>query len=381
MRILLVGEYSGFHNSLKHGLVQLGHEVTIVGDGDGFKRFPVDIEVGSSFFERNWFLHKVKVAWWKLTGKNLEDRLKLARFRESENKLKNYDIVQFINSNAFDCEPDVERTMIDFLLLHNKKSILIACGDDYEYSKYLTEEHDGYSILDAATMGSYQKKQLLHTYKYLGKGYKDNYLHLVDESICVIPSNVDYSMALWNQPKATKIIPAAINCSKFELSLNEDLKKIEIFMGINRGNYWKKGIYYFEEALQIIKEKYGKKVNITIAESLPYQEYISSYKKAHILLDQVLCYDQGYNALEAMAQGKVVFSGGSAVYLKAHKLNKIPVIDARPDVKYLVKKMSFLIEHPETILSIGKEARKHILSYHDSVKIAKKYENHYLNIG
>lgn len=381
MRILLVGEYSGFHNSLKHGLVQLGHEVTIVGDGDGFKRFPVDIEVGSSFFERNWFLHKIKVAWWKLTGNNLEDRLKLARFRESENKLKNYDIVQFINSNAFDCEPDVERIMIDFLLLHNKKSILIACGDDYEYSKYLTEEHDGYSILDATTMGESQKKQLFHTYKYLGKGYKNNYLHLVDESLCVIPSNVDYSMALWNQPKATQIIPAAINCSKFELSLNENLNTIEIFLGINRGNYWKKGIYYFEQALEIIQNKYGKKVQITVAESLPYHEYISSYKKAHILLDQVLCYDQGYNALEAMAQGKVVFSGGSAVYLKAHNLDTVPVIDARPDVDYLVKKLSYLIEHPEVIISTSKAARAHILNYHDSVAIAKRYEKHYLNIG
>jgi len=378
MRILLVGEYSGFHNALKQGLQQLGHDVHILGDGDGFKRFPVDIEVSSSYFEQSWLHRKIKVGWWKLTGYNLEDRLKLARFRESENKLKNYDIVQFINSNAFDCEPSVERKMIDFLLENNKTSILIACGDDYEYAKYLTEEHEGYSILEAVKKDPRKKKELFHTYKYLGNGYRENYLHLVKKSSCVIPSNIDYAMALKGQPKATAIIPAAIDYSKLELSLNEQLDCIEIFMGINRGNYWKKGINYFEHALDIIKEKYGEKINITSAESLPYQQYISSYKKAHILLDQVLCYDQGYNALEAMAQGKVVFSGGGPVYLKAHRLNTVPVIDAQPDVAYLVNQLSYLIENPEVLHSIGTTAREHVLNHHENIRIAKKYELLYL---
>ena len=49
MRILLVGEYSRLHNSLKEGLVALGHEVTIIGNGDSFKKYPVDIFITHSF--------------------------------------------------------------------------------------------------------------------------------------------------------------------------------------------------------------------------------------------------------------------------------------------------------------------------------------------
>ena len=45
MRILLLGEYSRLHNSLKEGLVALGHEVVLVGDGDGFKDYPVDFSI------------------------------------------------------------------------------------------------------------------------------------------------------------------------------------------------------------------------------------------------------------------------------------------------------------------------------------------------
>ena len=49
MKILLVGEYSRLHNSLKEGLVLLGHEVVLVGDGDYFKNYPVDIKLKRRF--------------------------------------------------------------------------------------------------------------------------------------------------------------------------------------------------------------------------------------------------------------------------------------------------------------------------------------------
>ena len=43
MNILLLGEYSNFHNTLKKGLMKLGHNVVLAGRKDGFKGFPVDI--------------------------------------------------------------------------------------------------------------------------------------------------------------------------------------------------------------------------------------------------------------------------------------------------------------------------------------------------
>lgn len=372
MRILLVGEYSNFHNSLKHGLEFLGHEVTIIGDGDGFKRFPVDIDISNDFLERSWFTRKLKVGLWKLTGFDVTDWLKLSRFRESENQLKHYDIVQFINSNPFNCNARTERKMIDFIIENNHKFFLAACGDDYEYVKYLTEKHEGYSILESIKKGQQQKTDFAYTYKYLDSGYYENYKRILNVVEKVIPSNIDYAMALKNQPKATAIIPAAINCARLHLDQNADLTVIKIFLGINRANYWKKGINYFEEALDIIKEKYNSRVQIIVAENLPYSIYIQQYKQAHILLDQVLCYDQGYNALEAMLQGKVVFSGANEVYLKAHGLDTVPVIDAQPDVSDLVNKLSSLIENPQELLKIGRAARNHVLQHHDSVMIASR---------
>ena len=47
MRILLLGEFSGLHHNLKHGLVQNGHKVTLVSNGDGDKEIQHDISLNS----------------------------------------------------------------------------------------------------------------------------------------------------------------------------------------------------------------------------------------------------------------------------------------------------------------------------------------------
>lgn len=377
MRILLIGEYSGFHNALKKGLQSLGHEITLVGDGDGFKGYNVDIYVGSDYYRRNKWRKKLMTGWYKLTGTNLEDGLRLKRFRESEHLLKNYDIIQFVNSNPFNCEPAVEWEMLNYLLQNNGKALLVACGDDAPYATYLSTKHKGYSILQPEPDVKMPSQHVIHTLKYLKKDYQLNYQRLLEKCDYIIPSNTDYAAALTTESKATGIIPAPVQTDRLPLKQNKNLEVIELFMGVNSGNYWKKGINYFEQALEKIKVSYGNRVNITIAKDLPYTEYIKAYNNCHILLDQVLCYDQGYNALEAMAQGKVVFAGGSDVYLKAHGLTEIPVIDAQPDVNYLVAQLTAIIDNPQTILEIGAQARQHVLSYHNYKAIARRYETLY----
>lgn len=379
MRILLIGEYSGFHNALKKGLVEHGHEVTLVGDGDGFKRFPVDIHIAHRAYSKSSWRKKLHVLLWKLTGIDLKDGVVISRFRESEHLLKNYDIVQFINSNPFHCEPAVEWKMIDFLLKNNNKAFLVACGDDVPYASYLQKEHEGYSILKPEPGKNMPATHIVHTLKYLKSGYVKNYERLLASCEKIIPSNTDYAAALKHELKATPIIPAPVQTDLLPLNQNDNLSVIHIFMGINQSNYWKKGINYFEQALEIIEKKYGNRVQITRATNLPYDTYIKAYANCHILLDQVLCYDQGYNALEAMAQGKTVFAGGSDIYLKAHGLNEIPVIDAQPHVNVLVQQLSTLIENPESILGLGIKARAHVLNYHDYNKIAEDFLKLYLS--
>jgi glycosyltransferase involved in cell wall biosynthesis len=139
-------------------------------------------------------------------------------------------------------------------------------------------------------------------------------------------------------------------------------------------SYLKKGINYFEKALEIVRKKYADKVEIIVTENLPYDEYISIYNKAHILLDQVFAYDQGYNALEAMTKGKVVFTGAETDFLNQYQLQEDEIcINALPDENKIAAKLSYLIEHPEKIIEISENARNFIEKEHDYKVIAGKY--------
>ncbi len=45
MRILLIGEYSNVHWTLACGLRQLGHQVTVLSNGDFWKDYPRDLSL------------------------------------------------------------------------------------------------------------------------------------------------------------------------------------------------------------------------------------------------------------------------------------------------------------------------------------------------
>ena len=64
-------------------------------------------------------------------------------------------------------------------------------------------------------------------------------------------------------------------------------------------------------------------------------------------------YDQGYNALEAMALGKVVFTGAEKEWVEFYNIKEDSVaINALPDISKIVKKLSWLIENPLQLKSI-----------------------------
>jgi glycosyltransferase involved in cell wall biosynthesis len=97
------------------------------------------------------------------------------------------------------------------------------------------------------------------------------------------------------------------------------------------------------------------------------------YDKAHILLDQLYGHDQGSNGLEGMSKGKAVFTNASELFEKHYSLTEKVAVNGLPDVDYLVKELSFLIENPEAIKAMGKRARDFIEKEHDYIKIAEKY--------
>ena len=73
-------------------------------------------------------------------------------------------------------------------------------------------------------------------------------------------------------------------------------------------------------------------------------------------------------------KGKIVFTGAETEFLNQYHLQEDEVcINAVPDENEIGAKLSFLIEHPEKISKISKNARNFIEKEHDYRVIAKKY--------
>lgn len=372
MKILLAGEYSRLHNSLKEGLIANGHQVTLISTGDYFKNYPSDIKLNRPF--QNGLLKKIKVGLYMLFNFDIASWKLTRQFFKHKNTLIGYDIVQLINESPFGVTPRDEKRIISFLKENNKKVFLLSCGTDYTSVKYAFDKKLKYSILTPFFEKRMSEKDNQPILKYLKPEFKNLHEYVYSIINGVYASDMDYHLPLHNHPKYLGLIPNPINTDILENKTVFIHYPVVIFHGINRNNYYKKGNDFFEKSLEIIKNKYPEKVKILTIENLPYSEYIKSYDEAHILLDQIYAYDQGYNALEAMAKGKVVFTGAEQEFLDYYSLKEDEVcINALPDVDYLVAKLSRLIENPDEIKAIGQRARKFIEKEHHYVMIAQKY--------
>lgn len=372
MRILLVGEYSGLHNSLKEGLVALGHRVVIVGNRDGFKKYPVDYNIDARFCKTKLVNIPRQLIFrvFKYDIAKLETGIRFYLFLK---KLKGFDVVQLINEAPIKTSTAFELFLLKKLFKQNPRFFLLSCGVDYNNINFHLRKELKYSLLTPYLDNPAYKKEYRYILEYLKKDHQQLHEFVYRECVAIIASDIDYVLPLQGHPKFYGMIPNPVNLEMLEFTLPEVDSEIVIFLGINRGNYIQKGIVYFEKALAIIQKKYPGKAKIVVVENLPYREYISSYNQAHIILDQVFAYDQGYNALEAMAKGKVVFTGAEKEFMDYYGLTERVNINALPDVAQLVKELSILIENPQEIITIAKRARAFIEREHEAGKIASKY--------
>jgi glycosyltransferase involved in cell wall biosynthesis len=376
MKILLVGEYSRLHNSLKEGLLELGHEVTLVGCGDQFKKFPVDKSIYARFCNDLIILNFIYRGVKKIVKMDLEKVERAIRFYMLLPKLKGFDHVQLINSDALETYPSFSRILFKKLFKAIKSRSLLVCGDETPVIDYLLKKELKYSILTPFFNNNKLEKEFQFSLKYKENNYRKTFNLLAKKCQNIMVSDIDYKIPMEKMGFTVHFIPNPINTDKITF---QDLKieyPIIIFLGINRGSYIKKGIPFFEKAIEQVKEKYSDQIKIIVSENLPYNQYIEKYNATHILLDQVYAYDQGYNALEAMAKGKIVFTGAETEFLQHYHIHEDEVcINAIDNETAIAEKLALLIENPEKLSLISKNARNFIEKEHHYKTIARRYVN------
>lgn len=375
MKVLLIGEYSRFHNSLKEGLIALGHEVTLVGSGDLFKNYPVDIDISPRWITANKVTTFLRKAVYKLTSIDLALYETGYRFWKQRKMMQGYDTVQLINSWSIRTTVTKEKKCISFLEKHNGKLFLSACGTDTAWVESLFKDDLPYNLLTPYLKDKSLAANYASVLDYLRPERKSLYDFVTDKVQAIIPTDMDYYLGLKGMSKVTSLIPTPVNLGKLDIPSVDIEGPLIIFHGINRMNYLKKGNDVFEKALHIIETKYADKIKVITVESLPYQEYIKAYDRAHVLLDQVYSHDQGYNALEAMAKGKIVATGAGLHFTTHYGLTVAVALDASPDPSLIASQIEQMILHPEERLQMVESAQAFVRTHHDHIEVAQQYLN------
>ena len=349
MKILLAGEFSGFHLNLKKGLEKLGHEVTLLSSGDGWKNINSDTKIYSAI-EAKPFNKVINI---------IRDYLIIKNY-------KNYDVVQFMQPLLFSQKLGLNKYLINKLIENNKKSFLIAAGSDSMYWKnYKTKfryspHHDMKYIDNKGKESMYEKDEIYDYNVYLAKK--------VDG---IIPIMYDYDIGYIDFKNKKKVIPLPMDLDTIEYQENMIKDKIVIFHGLNREGF--KGTAHIKKAMERIKENYSDLVEIIIDGKMPLNEYIQLMKRTNIVIDQANSYSYGVNAVIAMAMGKIILSGCEQETLDTFGIKSSPIINILPDEDDIYQKLELLIENKDKFITYGKESREYVSLLHDYELIAHKF--------
>lgn len=364
MKILLLGEYSNVHATLALGLRKLGHEVTVVSNGDFWKDYPRDIDVSR---------REGKIGGIALYLKILS---LLPR-------LSGYDIVQLINPMFFELKAERLFPIYHFLKKHNRKVILGAFGMDYYWVKTCTYDkplrYSDFNIGDKVRtddVAERDRRDWLGTPKgrlnqEIAASCDGIVTELYEYDVCYRPVF----------PDKTQFIPPPI-----VLPSSEDIRltvhrPLRLFIGISKGRSRYKGTDIMLDAAKAVKAKYPDRLELRIANGVPFSQYTTMLDGSDLLMDQLYSYTPGMNALLAMSKGIVVIGGGEPEnYEIIHEEKLRPIINVQPTFQSVFNELENIVINPSRMPELKKESVQYVRKHHDYVKVAREFVDFFHHI-
>jgi len=364
MKILLFGEFSGLFTCLKKGLVEIGHEVFFVSDGNGFKDYPADFRYDS---------HKS----WKFGSFRAPYNFFNLVFHK--HLLRGYDIVYIMDPSLISRHIKLNAPIYRYILKHNNKVFLCGAGDSAIMIDYwLHKKDDKYhnyvkGILDAHILKG--EPSILYLQPEL-KQWENELLTSVNG---YIPIWYEYAQPFRNFSTAMKTIRIPIPCQDFEYKPNIVKDKIVFFHGVPTRPI-AKGTPIIKEAFARMEQKYGDVAEFVCAGGLPFDEYMKLISRVNVILDDANSCSIAMNGLFSLAKGKIVMGGAEPEGNHELGIEGVnPVFNLIPDVDQICSQIEYIIQYKDKIEEWGLEGRKFVEKYHDYILIAKEYEAVFLN--
>ena len=397
MKILLIGEASFLHNTLKKGLVERGHRVTTMSDGNGWHDAPRDIDL------------RRDGRWGKLGG--LRVVWQLLRHLP---QLCGNDVVQIHNYQFVPLMYRWNTLLLRFLKLTNRRVVKGCFGDDPQIFRRQAQGVPAYS--DTYWNGQLQnadqhRDRIAEVIEHGAEASWRKTTHMADALVaCLYEYWLDYN----EPPYAEKLhyIPLPIECEEMvrwcdgemvkcvgndppspshpndsQLStLNSQLTPshpLTILIGLQPKRDFMKGAMKIATFVEEVARRHPGKMQIKYVEGVPYDEYMHLLAEADVLVDQLYSYTPSMNSLAAMARGTVVIGGGEEEYYEFIGEDTLrPIINVRPDVpdEENITAIERALFTDGMLERMAQESIQFVHKYHDYRLVAKQYEQLYYSL-
>ena len=380
MKILLLGEYSNVHWTLAEGLRKLGHQVTVLSNGDFWKDYPRDIN-----------LVRTPGKWGGIRY--------MARLYSLLPRLRGYDVVQLINPMFLEIKAERIFPIYRYLRRHNGKMVLGGFGMDYYWvSTCCNEKPLRYSDFNIGDQLRTDEDALRERRDWLGTKKEELNRFIAEDCDAIVTGLYEYQVCYQPHfPEKTTFIPYPIKApsnlpQKGEANAKEDSSDaspflggtrgaISLFIGINRSRSVYKGTDIMLRAAQAIKAQYPDRVDLQIAESVPFAQYQQMLDGADAILDQLYSYTPSMNPLMAMSKGIICIGGGEPEnYDILGETELRPIINVQPTYESVYHELEQLVLHPERIPELKCQSIEYIRRHHEYLKVARQYEEVYLGV-
>lgn len=378
MKILLIGEASFLHNTLKKGLVERGHCVLTMSDGNGWHDAPRDIDL------------RRDGRWGKFGG--LRVVWQLLRHLP---QLCGNDVVQIHNYQFVPLMYRWNTLLLRFLKLTNRRVVKGCFGDDPQIFRRQAQGVPAYS--DTYWSGQLQNADQ-HRYRIaevVEHGAEASWrktTHMADALVaCLYEYWLDYN----EPPYAAKLhyIPLPIECEEMVRWCDGEMVKcvgndapshpLTILIGLQPKRDFMKGAMKIAAFVEEVARRHPGKVQIKYVEGVPYDEYMHLLAKADVLVDQLYSYTPSMNSLAAMARGTVVIGGGEEEYYEFIGEKTLrPIINVRPDVpdEENITAIERALFTDGMLERMAQESIQFVHKYHDYRLVAKQYEQLYYSL-
>lgn len=298
MKVLLMGDASGYHAVLGRTLAAAGHEVTVASQGSRWMHTPRDISLARK--------------GGKLGGALLQLRLDTVL----RNRLRGYDVVQLADTSFIDLKPQRQLALARRLKRENGSLWICALGDSPLYLQTVTSADSPLRYTEWET--PWGRSNFSPLKNWLTPGMLDYHRRLLDLTDGITTALYEYHVATerFYDPARLRYVGIPVEMPPPVETAPSAGRPLKILFASHAGREASKGTDRLLPMLLRLKSERPGQIDLVTPQNLPYAQFLHLLEGMDLVCDQLYSFTPATTALLAMSRGAVAITGGEEEYLR-----------------------------------------------------------------